>query len=183
MATKKTLTLLFIACALSKAYAAEPEPKAVPVYETDFVDPEQQQLEWCFVYSNQLGYTIDYVVNPRLYETVGKWLGTPYHYSGENQDGIDCSGFVTRLYQDVYGISLEGGSRDIYKNVKSVDRDELREGDLVFFKIKQNKISHVGVYLGNNKFAHASVQHGVMISDLDEPYYTKRYFDSGRIAN
>jgi len=56
----------------------------------------------------------------------------------------------------------------------------LGEGDLVFFKIKKKRISHIGIYLGNNKFAHASVKNGVIISDMDEPYYQKRFYSGGR---
>jgi lipoprotein Spr len=65
--------------------------------------------------------------------------------------------------------------------VKPIKKSALKEGDLVFFKIKQKRISHVGVYVGNNKFAHASVQNGVIISDLDEPYYKMYFYKGGRV--
>ncbi|MBL0103958.1 MAG: C40 family peptidase [Bacteroidetes bacterium] len=146
-------------------------------------DQEQKQLEWCFVYSNLLGINIDYINNPNLYKVVGDWLGTPYKYSGESKNGIDCSGFVCKLYQSVYDRVLAGSAKDIYKEVAPIKKQELREGDLVFFKIKRGRISHVGIYLADNKFAHASTQRGVIISDLDEPYYLKYFFKGGRIKN
>lgn len=145
-----------------------------------FQDPEQQQLEWCFTYSNIFGYDIQYVANPRLYDNIAHWLGTPYRYSGESRDGIDCSGFVCRMMHDSYQILLSGSSRDIFDKVTPISRDELKEGDLVFFKIRKGRISHVGIYLGQNKFAHSSTSRGVIVSDLDEPYYKKYYYKAGR---
>lgn len=147
------------------------------------IDPEQQQLEWCFIYSNQLGYDIPYISNPRLYENLNDWLGTPYKYAGQGKKGIDCSGLVCRLYQDSYSVALQGSSRDLYKKTKSIEKKDLQEGDLVFFKIRKGRISHVGVYLGKNKFAHASTSSGVIISDLDEPYYEKYFYAGGRLSN
>lgn len=124
---------------------------------------------------------LDSAATPYLYYKIYEWLGTSYRYSGETKKGIDCSGFVTRMYADVYCIALSGGSRDIYPRVQPVDKAGLREGDLLFFKIRKGQISHVGVYLGNNKFAHASVKSGVIISDLDEEYYKRYFYKGGRI--
>jgi len=84
------------------------------------------------------------------------------------------------LYREVYCITLSGGSKDMWKAVEPVKKDSLREGDLVFFKIKKGQVSHVGVYLGHGQMAHASVKSGVIISSLDEPYYKKYYFSGGR---
>jgi murein DD-endopeptidase / murein LD-carboxypeptidase len=151
--------------------------------ESNNHDSEQQQLEWCFMYSNLFGYNISYIANPRLYQKVGQWLGTPYRYSGNSREGIDCSGFVCELYRDCYDMVLAGNTKDIFKNVKPLLRTELREGDLVFFRIHKGRISHVGIYLGNNKFAHASLQKGVIISDLDDPYYDKYFYKGGRISS
>ncbi len=146
-------------------------------------DPEQQQLEWCFKYSNLLGYDVAYIANPRLYDNLCEWLGTPYKYSGQGKNGIDCSGLVCRLMQAAYNIELQGSSRELYKKVESIKKNDLREGDLIFFKIRKGRISHVGVYLGKNKFVHASSSSGVIISDLDEAYYKKYYYSAGRLLN
>ncbi len=125
---------------------------------------------------------IDSAISPFLYYQVYEWIGTRYKYSGETKKGIDCSGFVSKMYDRVYCIPLSGGSRDIYSQVKenNIKKSELKEGDILFFKIKKGQISHVGIYLGNNKFAHASVQSGVIISDLNEPYYKKYFYKAGR---
>src|SRR3954471_24766378 len=82
------------------------------------IDREQQQLEWCFTYSNLLGYNITYISNPRLYQLVGEWLGTPYKYSGDTKKGVDCSGLICGLYRDCYNKALAGSARDIFKEAE-----------------------------------------------------------------
>ncbi len=119
--------------------------------------------------------------SPHLYYEVYDWIGTRYKYSGSTKKGIDCSGFVSEMYKKTYCINLTGGSSDIWQAVKPVEKCDLQEGDILFFKIKKGQISHVGVYLANNKFAHASVHSGVIISDLNEEYYTKYFYKGGRI--
>lgn len=146
-------------------------------------DPEQQQLEWCFIYSNLLGYDLSYVSNPRLYDNVGQWMGTPYKYAGHGKNGIDCSGLVCRIINDSYNIPIAGSSRELFKQTEKINKNDLQEGDLVFFKIRKGRISHVGVYLGKNKFAHASTSLGVIVSDLNEPYYQKYFYSGGRLRN
>lgn len=133
-----------------------------------------------FYRANQLNP--DSAFTPHLYYEVYDWIGTRYKYSGDTKKGIDCSGFVSRMYQSAYCCPLSGGSRDIWTTVLPVEKPDLKEGDLLFFKIKKGQISHVGIYLGNNKFAHASVKQGVILSDLDDPYYKKYFFKGGRVA-
>ena len=123
----------------------------------------------------------DSACSPYLYYQVYDWVGTRYKYSGKNKKGIDCSGFVSEMYKNTYCIDLNGSSGSIYTQVKPVGKDDLQEGDILFFKIKRNQISHVGVYLGNNKFAHASVHSGVIVSDLDEQYYKRYFYKGGRL--
>lgn len=122
----------------------------------------------------------DSALNPYLYYRVYDWIGTRYKYSGRNRKGIDCSGFVSEMYKDIYCINLSGGSREIWTNVIPVEKEELQEGDILFFKIRKGQISHVGIYLGNDKFAHAATKTGVIISDLKEDYYKKFFFKGGR---
>lgn len=130
------------------------------------------------------GLTIDSLSNPALYITIYPWMDFPYRYGGKGQRGIDCSGFTKRMFLDVFGhILTGGGSRDIYaKDIIPIPKDSLREGDLVFLKIRKGVISHVGIYLSNNKFVHATTHAGVIISDLDEAYYRKYYYASGRVV-
>ena len=123
----------------------------------------------------------DSAASPYLYYQVFDWIGTRYKYAGSSKKGIDCSGFVSEMYRNVYCINLSGGSTDIWTKVNPVEKADLKEGDILFFKIRKGQISHVGIFLGNNKFAHASVKTGVMINDLDEDYYKKCFFKGGRI--
>jgi len=144
-------------------------------------DEEQQNLQLCYQYSKLLNCDIESLPYPQMYQTIYEWLGTPYKYSGDCKDGVDCSGFVNMLYRESFGITLANSSGEIFKDTKPLKKSALKESDLVFFKIKKKRISHVGVYLGHNKFAHASVQNGVIISDLDEPYYKKYFYKGGRV--
>jgi len=117
-----------------------------------------------------------------LYEFIAEWYGVPYKYGECSKNGIDCSGFVNLLYQKVYHKTLERNSNDIFqKQCKKINKNDLKEGDLVFFKVDSKEISHVGVYLRNNKFVHASTKKGVMISDLNEPYFQKHFYAFGRL--
>jgi murein DD-endopeptidase / murein LD-carboxypeptidase len=132
-------------------------------------------------FSEELGFQIDTILNAELYNTVIDWLSTHYRYGGRSENGIDCSGFASVIYKNAYNIVLSGGSGTIFKeDVVPVEKEDLREGDLVFFTIRKKRISHVGVYLGKNKFAHASRGSGVIVSDLDEPYYKRYYYKAGR---
>ncbi len=144
-------------------------------------DTEQQYLSDCYYYSGLLGYNIDSIGNSKLYKGISEWLGVKYCYSGDSKDGIDCSGFATTIYHDAYDKMLEGSAADIYKTVTPVKKSQLKEGDLVFFKIRRKRISHVGVYLSHNRFVHASVHDGVVVSNMNEPYYKKYFFKGGRV--
>jgi len=119
--------------------------------------------------------------NTVLFDAVGEWLGTPYRYGGKSKRGTCCSGFVAALYDELYDLNLYGSSRDQWTRVKPVKKGQLKEGDLVFFNIRSRSISHVGVYLGSNKFAHASVSRGVIISYLSDSYWARYYFGGGRL--
>jgi len=110
--------------------------------------------------------------NKDLYSFILEWYGTPYQFGGQTMKGIDCSGFANVLYKDVYKIQLPRTSRDIAENIKRKYTADLNEGDLVFFSFgKSGEVNHVGIYLHNNRFVHASTTKGVIISDLTEPWY------------
>ncbi len=119
----------------------------------------------------------------KLYKEVKSWLGVPYKYAGHSKSGTDCSGLVMEVYKNVYGKKIVHYSADIYSRYcKKIGRGQLREGDLVFFSfVKSGKVSHVGIYLRENKFIHSSSSKGVIISDLDEPYYQKGFVGCGRV--
>lgn len=131
-------------------------------------------------YAPMLGVEPSKIDNIKLYSFIDDWYGIPYKYGGKSKSGVDCSGFTNILYREVYNKPLQGSAASLYELCKPVKRDDLEEGDLVFFKINGDKISHVGVYLQNNKFVHASSKKGIMISDLDETYFRKYFFKGGR---
>lgn len=117
----------------------------------------------------------------RLSSAIAPWLGVPYKYGGNSRSGIDCSGLVMNVMQEVRGITLHRSSIEMMKETEPIDRSELQPGDLVFFKTGGQTGYHVGIYTGNGKFVHASTSKGVIISSLEEPYYARHYHASGRI--
>lgn len=120
----------------------------------------------------------------KLYDFIVDWYGTPYKYGGTNEDGIDCSGFTNILYKEIYNTQLPRTSKDIAENIKRKYSNDLKEGDLVFFSFgKSGTVNHVGVYLHNNKFVHASTSKGVIISNLTEPYYGDYLVKCGSYKN
>ncbi len=117
-----------------------------------------------------------------LYAFIVEWYGVPYKYGTCTKNGTDCSGFVNILYQKLYNQSLSRSADEMYyKDCKKISIEEVKEGDLVFFQLDSKKISHVGVCLRQHKFVHASTKKGVMISDLNEPYFQKCFFAFGRV--
>ena len=134
-----------------------------------------------YTYYAKYGLHPDSASSIVLYNQVYEWTGTKYKYAGHDKSGIDCSGFVCAMYDTAYHIKLAGSALSLYSQVDTVPRDSLREGDILFFKIRKGQISHVGVYLGKDKFAHASVHNGVILSDLKEAYYKKYFFVGGRL--
>ena len=112
---------------------------------------------------------------------IKQWLYTPYKYGGMNKSGIDCSGFSTVVMREVYNITVPRTAGDQYNGGEKVRDGWRNPGDLVFFKnVRGQGVDHVGIYLGNNRFAHSSTSKGVIISDLDEDYYRKRYVGTCR---
>lgn len=132
-------------------------------------------------YATLLNVDESKIENVKLYSFIDEWYGVPYKYGGKNKSGIDCSNFTATLYSNIYGKSVTGSSASIFEQCKTISKSNLEEGDLVFFKIDGNKISHIGVYLQNNKFVHATTKKGVMIDDLDQAYYKKHYYKAGRL--
>lgn len=117
-----------------------------------------------------------------LFSFIESWYGTPYRFGGTTRKGIDCSAFMMEIFRNVYKYKLPRTSREQYKISHKINNvEDLREGDLVFFKIRTRDISHVGIYLGNGKFAHASSSKGVVISDLGSKYWNKYYVGGGRV--
>ncbi|MBQ3619199.1 MAG: C40 family peptidase [Bacteroidales bacterium] len=119
-----------------------------------------------------------------LLKEVSEWIGTPYKYAS-NQKGVgtDCSGFVTQVYKTVYGIQLNRSSYDIIKNVDVVSRNNIKCGDILFFADDKGKIYHVGIYLGQDNFAHAATSKniGVKVDNLNSTYYKEHFYKAGHV--
>lgn len=115
------------------------------------------------------------IQNGRLYEFIDQWMGTPYKFGGEDRDGVDCSGLAQLLEQQVYNINIPRSTGEQITVIKRKYEEDLVEGDLVFFDYDGRKFSHVGIYLQNGYYVHASATKGVTITQLHDPY-TYKYF-------
>lgn len=135
--------------------------------------------------SKKLGINVTKSDNQKLYSEAASWIGTKYKYGGTSKSGVDCSGFTYLMYKSVYGKTLSRQSEAILNNnCKRISKNQLKEGDLVFFRTDGKKSSnpnHVGIYLKNNKFIHASSSKGVVVSDITTDYYVKNWIAGGRV--
>lgn len=121
----------------------------------------------------------------RMLMEIIKYLNTPYKYGGNSKKGIDCSAFTKTVYEKALSIDLERSARQQYREGEVIRyRENLKFGDLVFFNTRRwVKPGHVGIYIGDHLFAHASASHGVTVSSLDDVYYSKRFMGGRRIEN
>lgn len=122
-------------------------------------------------------YHSSVTTNKQLAKIYQEWEGTRYRLGGLSKNGIDCSGFTQTAFADAFGIALPRSTNEQRYVGKSIQKSELKHGDLVFFRANR----HVGIYLGNNKFMHASTTSGVMISSLNEAYWSRTYTQSRRV--
>ena len=112
---------------------------------------------------------------------VERWVGTPYKYGGSDRRGVDCSGFVQQVQLRVAGVRLPRTARDMSRVGRAVNRRDVRPGDLVFFDTTGRGVSHVGVMVGGDRFAHASESRGVVYSRLAEPYWSRQWRGARRM--
>ena len=131
-------------------------------------------------YAILLNTEVEQLQDNSLLQHIDEWYGTRYRYGGTTKSGIDCSAFVQAVYLTAFAVSLPRTARDQYRNSQIVSATQMKTGDLVFFNTTGG-ISHVGIYLQNNKFVHASTSYGVTISDMFDPYYLRRFIGVGRI--
>jgi lipoprotein Spr len=164
-----TLIVLLPSLGLAQNKSATPQPEEVNEFKIEFL--------------NQIA-GIALSVNPmslKLHDFIFDWIGRPYRFGGESKRGIDCSAFARELYARVMDQYLPRNSRQQFKYVQTINKEELQTGDLVFFKIKTRDISHVGVYLSDNKFIQSS-KSGVNIASLENSYWKRYYYKSGRLT-
>jgi hypothetical protein len=132
-----------------------------------------------FKYALILDTEVEMVKNINLVSLIDEWMGTRYRLGGTSKSGIDCSAFMQVLFAGIYGIALPRTAREQFNNSQRISRTELKEGDLIFFNTTGG-VSHVGMYLQNNKFVHASSS-GVTISDIFDEYWVRRFVGVGRV--
>ncbi len=157
--------LVFSACGSKPRFAPEPVPERENQAQPEYGSEKSQSK----IDKDKMGRIID------------SFLGTPYEYGGESKSGMDCSGLVRQVYRQYAGFDLPHDTKKLYKLVKDVDRDDLVYGDLVFFSDGWFSVSHVGIYLGDGKFVHASETSGVTVSSLEEDHFRKRYRGARRV--
>ena len=157
-------------------------PTTPPAAEPPRVTASRDSLAYGY-YAQTLGLKLARTENKSLLQTVTDWLGTPYSYGASSRRGTDCSGFVGRVFQQVYGISLQRSSRSMFTKVQRVAKTDMKPGDLVFFAHgRRGGIYHVCIYLNNGKFAHSACNGGVMVSSLSQAYYARNFYAAGRMA-
>ena len=171
---------LFPAMTMSK-------PLATPLTKTTTGEPTAAELTASrdsltyHYYAQTLGLRLAFNENKDLLRTVTDWIGAPYSYGNNSRKGTDCSGFVTRVFREVYGITLQRSSRSMFTTTKHIAKAEMQTGDLVFFRRGRGPIYHVGIYLKDGRFAHSACGRGVTISSLHEGYYARNFYAAGRV--
>jgi cell wall-associated NlpC family hydrolase len=133
-------------------------------------------------YSAMLDVLPNQITNVMLYRFIEDWYGTRYRMGGTTKSGVDCSAFVQNLYQYVFGLNLLRTAWMQFESSKYINNvSDLKEGDLVFFRINSSRITHVGVYLKNNFFVHSASSKGVSIANLTSAYWSKYFAGGGRV--
>ena len=151
-------------------------------------EAEVSAIENCtslqFKYALLLDMNVENITNKDLFEEIEKWMDTRYRYGGTTERGIDCSAYTGTLLADVYKLNVSRTSRNQYDECEKTQREDLRQGDLVFFNTRRRGkgVSHVGLYLGNGYFTHAGSSTGVTISNLSETYWRSKYIGGGRFT-
>jgi lipoprotein Spr len=155
-----------------------PEPPQKPEPQWPYLEPVRASL------NDRFGVSLDGSENYELLRAVADWMGAPYEWGGCSDLGVDCSCLVQTIYAEVFGLDINRTVRTMLKErLENVDISGLREGDLLFFDMKdQGMITHVGIYLKSGTFVHASSSRGVMINRLTQPFYRARLVKAARLG-
>ena len=128
------------------------------------------------------GPSDSYEIEKRIRDEYMRWKGTQHSLGGTDQSGIDCSAFVQAVCKKIFNIALPRTTKEQVKEGVYISRDELKAGDLVFFKLPTYP-RHVGIFLSGNEFVHASKSKGVIISKMDPYYWGKCYWTGRRVLS
>jgi cell wall-associated NlpC family hydrolase len=152
----------------------EPPPSESPIDKSKFTLNIEKLKE----------FNVALTPREKILLEVIKFLDTPYKYGGSTQKGIDCSAFTLQVFQSSLSIDLPRSAREQYAVGEKISKEELKFGDLVFFNTRRaSNPGHVGIYLGENQFVHASRSLGVTVSSIDDTYYKKRYVGARRVES
>ena len=121
-------------------------------------------------------------VRQLLLQHFARWEGVPYEYGGYDRHGVDCSGFVNLTYKQVLGLDIPRSTELLAQTGRHVARNRLAIGDILVFRISAT-VLHVGIYVGRGQFIHASKTRGVMLSELDSPYWSDVYLKAVRVLH
>lgn len=152
----------------------EPNKDIVP---STIESADALQLKYAIVFDA----TVEKLSNTAMLRAIDEWWGTRYCLGGNSRNCVDCSAFTKSVLKDVYNVDVPRTAHEQYDATQRIEPEELQEGDLVFFYTSGRRISHVGIYIMNNKFVHASASQGVTVSDLNDAYWKDRYRGAGRI--
>lgn len=153
-----------------------------PIRKTSKTKNEIKNENFEKTYSEKLNIKLDGSENKLLISTIADGLGVPYKFGECTKQETDCSGLVQNVYKIVYKKDINRQTVDIYeKDINVINKSNLKEGDLVFFLIALKKPDHIGIYIKDGYFVHASSKKGVMISNLNEDYFQKHFYCGGRV--
>lgn len=168
------LATLLSACSSTNTNGnAQTDTHAVKGHNGFLLQASQDEFE-------QMVQNVD--IKSRLMDQYSDWKGVRYRLGGTSKRGIDCSAFVQTTFREQFGLDLPRSTYQQEDTGKSIQRNKLRPGDLVLFRAGSTG-RHVGIYLGNDNFVHASTSSGVMISNLNEAYWKNRYRDARRVLS
>jgi lipoprotein Spr len=145
------------------------DPETAKARETDFTLFDSSDPKVASTRTDVMQHIID-------------WVGTRYHFGGDARNGIDCSAFTREVFRMSFNVELPRTANMQSVLGSSVEKDELKFGDLVFFHTaRYAKVSHVGIYVGEGLFANASCSRGVTVSSLESKYWAKRFLFAKRL--
>jgi lipoprotein Spr len=160
-----------VGCEPSVRYSPNPSKPAVD-RSAGYIEPD----------ASDTGRGESSIDTDRMRKIIEGYLGTSYRSGGYGKLGIDCSGLVYAVYRDLDNLHLPTSSKKLFNTLRRVSYRDLKYGDLVFFSLNGKHASHVGLYIGDNKFVHASESRGVIISSLTEEYYRQSYVGARRVT-